>query len=129
MIKFLKEILFNSVLVVILLHTFIPHPHSSEMTEREHIKLHNKSNTLLEIISIAFHESNDENLDNLIVAKYKILKKTKEKYQYPTITIQNINPSGIEETTIEEIVKKDIDNFNEIFIVKLNGVRGPPFIA
>ncbi|VAV84537.1 hypothetical protein MNBD_BACTEROID02-1609 [hydrothermal vent metagenome] len=129
LIKILRRILFNTVLVVILLHTFIPHPHSDEMTKKEHIKLHNTSNSLYSILKNAFHESNDESLDNLIVAQYHIANKTKHTYPYPTIAIKDFYPLGNVKTIVRKRVIRSIDNFNKLFIVKLNGERGPPFLV
>jgi prenyltransferase beta subunit len=126
MIRLIKEILFHSVLVVIVLHAFIPHPHSYEMTEKEHIAFHENSNTLFETISIAFHESNDENLDNLIVAQYDIVKINKITYQYTSIAILYSPFSEIEKKTVEKITQTNTDSPNKLFIVKLNGERGPP---
>tara|TARA_R110002153_G_C13179483_1_gene484949 strand:- start:621 stop:878 length:258 start_codon:yes stop_codon:yes gene_type:complete len=73
MSKIFRNILFNTALAVILLHTIIPHPHSEDMAEKEHIKLHNNSNSLYGILRLVFHESNDENLDSLIFAQYNIV--------------------------------------------------------
>jgi len=114
---------------VILLHTFIPHPHFDEMTEKEHIALHKNSNKLFDIISISFHESNNENLDNLLVAQYDIVKRNKITYQNSTIAILYSTFSVIEKTTVEKITQTNTDSPNKLFIVKLNGERGPPFLV
>ncbi len=129
MIKLLEKILFNSVLVVISLHTFIPHPHSDEMTEIEHIALHENSNTLFDIISISFHETNDTNLDNLLVAQYDIVKRNKVTYQNSAVAILYSAFSVIEKTTVEKITQANNDSPNKLFIVKLNGERGPPYMV
>ncbi|MCB0465223.1 MAG: hypothetical protein KDC78_06050 [Aequorivita sp.] len=125
-IKLLEKIFFNSVLVVILLHTLIPHPHSDEMTVEEHIALHKDSNTLFDVISVAFHESNDENLDNLIVAQYDSVKGDKITYQNSTIAILYSTFSVIEKTTVEKAIQTNTNSPKKLFIVKLNGERGPP---
>ncbi|WP_418637838.1 hypothetical protein [Winogradskyella sp.] len=129
MFKLIKKILFNSVLVVILLHTFIPHPHSDEMTDKAHITLHRNSNTLFDIITIAFHESNDKDLDNLIFAQHNIVTKNLIKHQYSSITTNYGNFSIIENKIVGKIIQRNIFNPNKLFIVKLNEVRGPPFMA
>ncbi len=126
MIKLFEKILFNSVLVVIVLHTFIPHPHSDKMTEKEHIAFHENSNTLFDTISIAFHESNDANLDNLIISQYDIVKTNKITYQYTSIALLHSTFSVIEKKTVKQIAQSNTNCPNKLFIVKLNGERGPP---
>jgi hypothetical protein len=129
MVKLFKKILFNSVLVVILLHTVIPHPHSDELTEEKHFELHKKSNSLIGIIRLAFHESDDENLDNLIFAQYESVNKTDSKPKYPKVLLFNKTPSLTVKRETEKIVKWNTDNFNRLLFVKLNGLRGPPQIT
>jgi len=126
MIKIFEKILFNSVLVLILLHTIIPHPHSDELTEEKHFELHQKSNSLIGIIKLAFHESNDNNLDNLIFAQYDSAKKIGSKYKYPKISLFNNTQSIVEKRETEKIVKSNTNNFKRLLFVKLNGLRGPP---
>lgn len=127
MIEVLKYILFRSVLVIITLHTIIPHPHSEELTEEKHLELHKKSNSLIGIIRLVFHESDDENLDNLIFIQYESVKKTDSKHKYPQVSIFENTTSIVGKIATEKIVKWNTHNLNKLFIVKLNGVRGPPF--
>ena len=123
MSKIFRNILFNSALAVILLHTFIPHPHSEYMVEKEHIKLHSNSNSIYGILRFVFHESNDENLDTLVFTQYNIDKKTKIEWQYPAINITYFNTSKIVNKKVYKNLKS---NINKLIIVNLNGVRGPP---
>jgi len=126
MVKFFKKILFNSVLVLILLHACIPHPHSGELTDEKHFELHQNSNSLIGIIRLAFHESDDENLDNLIFAQYESVKKIHSKHKYPNVSIIENTTSTVEKITRDRIVKWNTNNFNRLLFVKLNGLRGPP---
>jgi hypothetical protein len=123
MSKIFRNILFNTALAVILLHTIIPHPHSEEMVKKEHIKLHHNSNSIYGILRFVFHENNDENLDSLVFAQYNIENKTKIECQYQEINIAHFNSSKIVNKTVYKDLKS---NINKLFIVKLNGVRGPP---
>lgn len=122
--KFFRNILFNAALAVILLHTIIPHPHSGDMAEKEHIELHDNSDSLYGILRFVFHENNDENLDSLVFAQYNIDNKTKIKWQCPEINITHFQTSKIVNKTVYKNLKS---NLNKLFIVTLNGVRGPPF--
>ena len=129
MSKILKYILFRIVLVIITLHTIIPHPHSDELTEEKHFELHNESNSLIGFIRLTFHESNDENLDNLIFAEYESDKKLDSKCKYPKVSIFNNRQSLVGKRETGKIVKRNTHNFNRLLFVKLNGLRGPPSFA
>ena len=129
MSKILKYILFRIVLVIITLHTIIPHPHSDELTEEKHFELHNESNSLIGFIILTFHESNDENLDNLIFAEYESDKKLDSKCKYPKVSIFNNRQFLVGKRETEKIVKRNTHNFNRLLFVKLNGLRGPPSFA
>ena len=126
MSKILEIILFKTVLIVITLHAIIPHPHSNELTEEKHINLHENSNSLLGIIRLAFHENDDENLDNLIFAQYESVKKMDSKHNYPLASILFNTTSITKKRTSEKITKSNTNNFSSLLFVKLNGLRGPP---
>ena len=129
MSKILKYILFRAVLVIITLHTVIPHPHSDELTEEEHFELHKKSNSLIGIIRLAFHESNDESLDNLIFTQYESIKKIDSKHKYPKVSTLDNTTSIVGKIAAKKIVKWNTNNFNRLLFVKLNGLRGPPLLT
>lgn len=129
MSKILKYILFRTVLVIITLHTVIPHPHSEKLTEEKHLELHKKSNSLFGIIRLAFHESDDESLDNLIYTQYESFKKIDSKHKYPKVSLFNNIQSIVEKRKTEKIVKSNTNNFNRLLFVKLNGLRGPPLLT
>lgn len=129
MSKILKYILFRTVLTVIALHAVIPHPHSDELTEEKHFELHQNSNTLIGIIRLTFHESNDENLDNLIFVQLERTKKLDYKCKYPKTSNLNRSLSITKERETEKIVVSSINNFNSLLFVKLNGLRGPPSLT
>ena len=120
MSKILKYILFRTVLVIITLHTIIPHPHSDELTEEEHFELHEKSNSLIGIIRLAFHESDDESLDNLIYTQYESVKKIDSKHKYPTVSLFNTIQSIVEKRESEKIVKSNTNSFNKLLFLILS---------
>ncbi len=126
MSKILKYILFRTVLVIITLHAVVPHPHSDELTNEEHFELHKESNSLIGIIRLTFHESDDENLDNLIFAEYESVKKIDSNHKYPKVSLFNKIQLIVEKRETIKIVKWDTNNFNRLLFVKLNGLRGPP---
>ncbi len=125
----LKYILFRTVLIVIALHAIIPHPHSDELSEQKHHELHKKSNSLIGIIRLAFHENNDENLDNLIFTQFESVKKIDSKQKFPIVSIFNNTTLVVGNIATEKIVKKNTNNFNKLLFVKLNRLRGPPVLS
>ncbi len=129
MSNILKYILFRIVLVIVTLHTIIPHPHSNELTNEKHSEIHQKSNSLIGIIRLAFHESNDENLDNLVYAQYGNVTKLNSINKFPKISILNDSHFEIENRKTEKRVSVRINDLNKILFVKLNGSRGPPLLT
>ena len=129
MSKILKYILFKTVLIIIALHSVIPHPHSDELTEEKHFELHKKSNSLFGFIRLTFHDNDDESLDNLIYIQYESVKKIDSKHKYPKLSLFNNIQSIVEKRESEKIVKSNTNNFNKLLFVKLNGLRGPPILT
>lgn len=121
--KIFRNILFHSALLVILLHTVIPHPHSEDLGLKEHHKLHSNSHSIYGVLRLIFHESNDENLDSLVFAQYNIDKKIKVENQHLAIAITYFNTSKIVNKKVYKNLKS---NIHTLFIVTQHGVRGPP---
>jgi len=128
--KLLNYILFRTVLIIITLHTIIPHPHSEELTREKHFELHKESTSLLGIIRLVFHENDDDTLDHLIFAEYEGVNKIdfKQTY-YPKSALFNSSSLLVENTAIEKITPWKTNNFEKLLFVTLNGLRGPPLLA
>ncbi|MBL1281042.1 MAG: hypothetical protein COA33_012250 [Fluviicola sp.] len=122
-----KYILFKIALIVIVLHAIIPHPHSGELTDENHFKIHQKSSSLIGAIRLAFHENNHENLDTLAYTQYENAKKLNLKNKKPNIPILNNVQSKIVHRKVEKTECFKVENFNRILFAKLNGLRGPPY--
>lgn len=125
MSKVLKYILFRTALVIIVLHTFIPHPNSNKLTDEKHSEIHQKSSCLIGIIRLAFHENNDESLDNLVSVQLK--KSSTFNYKHPKLYSSLIK----RQFTIKEKHLKKKSNytplhFEALFLIKQIGLRGPP---
>jgi len=73
--NFLRKILFFNVVVVMVLHTLIPHKHHGEMTDEEHNITHNKANEIIDIIRLAFHQGSSNNLDYYTLSEPLSLSK------------------------------------------------------
>jgi len=120
----IKQILFKSVLVVILLHALIPHRHYDEMSEKEHFALHQNNDSIIDLVKIFFHENNDESLDNLLFAQFNIKETTQSKI--PILNEKFKGGIGVE----NEHLQKNLPPYNVCHInifVTLNGLRGPPY--
>lgn len=129
MIKIVNKIFFNTAVIVILLHASIAHLHANEMTEKQHSAMHNNANTLIGIISLGFHESNDENLDNVVTVHYDTSEvKSINPPQFATISHLRTF-SHVEQSISKSIVVTNVEISNCLFIVKPYEVRGPPQVA
>lgn len=125
MSKILKYILFRTVLIVIVSHAIISHPHSDELTEEKHFELHQKSNSIIGIIRLAFHENNDESLDYLVFTQFENTKKFDNSSHklFPSLINEKFI---IEEKLIEKKLKFPLFRLETSLLIKLNTPRGPP---
>ena len=126
MSNIIKYILFRTVLVIITLHTLIPHPHSNELTEKKHLRIHEESNSLIGFIRLAFHESVDENLDHLIFTPYENISIIDSDETNLRVSIFNHSGSEIRKRGTEKTTNWNTANFYKLLFVKRNGSRGPP---
>lgn len=124
--KIIKYILFSTVLVVVILHATIPHPHSNELTQETHFELHKKTHSLIGVVRLAFHERNGENLDNLIFIQYESLKKIDLKNTNLSVPLFSRTLSINEKRETVRTVAWNTDNFIKLLFVNWNRLRGPP---
>ena len=125
MINVIKQILFKSSLVIILLHTLISHKHYDEMSEVEHAALHQNNDDILDLLVLFFHESNDESIDNLVIAQFDV----KEIFKNTIVSNVFLSSSDFPFFNTSYFRKElyiNTSNFSSIFFIKLNGLRGPP---
>lgn len=127
--KIISDILFSLVLGVITLHAAIPHPHSNELTEKEHFELHKKTHSIVGFLKLTFHESEDENLDNLIFTQYESAKKIEGKHSNPVATCSDSLLTIVEKAKTSKAPAWKTDNFIKLLVVKPNGLRGPPQLS
>jgi len=123
MINIIRHILFKSVLLIVLLHALVPHRHYYEMSEYEHLTLHQNNENIIELVKILFHENDDESLDNLLFAQFNIQKTTQSK-----IPILNEEFKGFIDVE-NKLFQKNTSSHNVCYItifVNVNGLRGPP---
>jgi hypothetical protein len=125
----LRYILFRTVLVVIILHSIIAHPHSDQLSEEKHFELHQETNSLIGIIRLTLHESDDDNLDNLVFARYESFKILNTNCNYSEISISNNTLFILEKWEAKTTANNLINDFKSLLFVKSNGLRGPPQLA
>lgn len=125
-----KYILFRLVLIIVALHTVISHPHSNELTREKHLELHKNANSLIGIIRLAFHESNDENLDNLVYTQHEYTKKTSFQVdKYPSVSFLSDFYFSVQERNTKKLIESTTNNFICLLFIKPNGLRGPPSLT
>lgn len=47
--------------VILLLHSFLPHNHHNEISEEEHLEVHEEASSILDYILLAFHNNPGKN--------------------------------------------------------------------
>lgn len=125
----LKHILFRTVLIIITLHAVVAHPHSNELTQRKHLQLHREAHSIIGIIRLTFHESDDSDLDNLIDMHYVCIKKTDTQPTWTKASVCNPTQPGDQNTIRHKTATANTTDFNDLFFVALNGLRAPPLQA
>ena len=129
MCKIIKHILFSTVLVVVILHATIPHPHSNELTQETHFELHKKTHSLIGVVRLAFHERIGESLDNLIFIQYKRANKIDHQLAKAAVPLFKRTLTIVEINETEQSVDWNTNNFIKLLFVNWNGLRGPPQIT
>lgn len=106
---------------ILLLHSFLPHSHHDELSEEEHIEVHEEAVTLLDFIRLAFHIDPGKNhLEDFKNAQqYQaqfLLAETELKIEFQVILLEE---SPAYTTTY-------FSNFQTRFRHKGLSFRGPP---
>lgn len=122
----LKNILFRTVLVVLLLHIFIPHPHAEVLNKETHARLHHNTNSILGLLEIFFHESHDEDLDNLTVVPSEFHKKSGNTFYLSYLTVNSTSFNLVENFSTEKITINSNKSLYCTFVLNAIELRGPP---
>ncbi len=123
--RFIQNIVFITVVIVILLHSMILHKHHGEMSFREHQLAHQKANTLFKVIGLAFHEGPSTNLDNYVLTEKTLINKTDIHQFSPCIyaTLDNLKWLSILESKEQSLYKFSLTKSVHL---QPHGLRGPP---
>lgn len=73
--NFIRNILFFHVVVILILHTLIPHKHHSEMTYQEHYSSHTNAKGIFGFISLVFQNGSTDTLPYFIFSEQNYLNK------------------------------------------------------
>lgn len=125
MIVLIKKIVFSSILIVILLHTFIPHNQTNKKNSSSKFIYIYDNESIIDLFRFVFHEDRNGNLDNLSsdnsVSDYSFIDLNVNfflnKCFYLTL-VDNVTPK------IQLYTESNI--YSEYLIVDNNYLRGPP---
>jgi len=128
MIKASKYILQYPVLLLIVLHAFIPHAHAIRLSSEEHIRIHKKSHSFLGLVNMIFHEKHEDNLHKLYIFQSEEEEADPGFYDnHQAIFIESSFTNGkISSAGIRLKVQRDYINI--LFFGYLNDWRGPPVL-
>jgi len=125
MIRLVKKILFSIVLIVILLHTVIPHNQYIKINSSEQFISFQKDKTIIDIFRLIFLEDTNGNLDNL-----SINNPTSDYiFDFIVVNCYLIDHSyyiSFEKEILKTPFFEEFSIYNKDFIVNHNGLRGPP---
>lgn len=125
--NFFKYTFFSFSLAIIILHTIVPHPHSTELSPSEHILIHKDTDSFFGWMKMVFHEIDDDNLDFLYCSQYRNQKKQTKQIS------SNTNLSFLSSDNYIFTSKENPYFAPYAFIYlkvntgKINGLRAPPF--
>ena len=117
-----------SALLIVFLHSFIPHKHHSEFSFTEHEKTHQEASDLLDFLSLAFHvDYGEKHLEEFTSAEAGIQLSDTE-FQLPLTIDQCFQLS------IAVFDKMHVGFASEPFIANLlltskHHLRGPPSLS
>lgn len=112
--KYLKNIFLLLAGCLLLLHSFIPHQHHSELSEEEHIEQHEEADDLFEFLQLVFHiDFGEDHLEKFKTSSFHFdladLPDTQQILYTPYLILereflpfQNTSFSSIEEKYIQK---------------------------
>lgn len=117
-----------SALLIVLLHSFIPHKHHSDLSSFENEQIHAEATGILDYLSLAFHfDTGGEQLEEYTVADSDV-DEGLQLMEFIPVAVVNFNPVlPIEEERVKFKNKHD-DNQGRLAVQK-NSLRGPPAIS
>lgn len=126
MIRFLKYIFMYPVLLLIMLHTFIPHAFSNSLPVTNHVEIHKESHhNLLGLFGLIFHEKHEKNLHDLNTFQVKVLND----FSKPDLT--SLFHPGLQEIVFfnfqsDPNFHREAYHHNLMSVLNLLNWRGPP---
>ncbi|MEP5612863.1 MAG: hypothetical protein ABJP45_11465 [Cyclobacteriaceae bacterium] len=107
---------------ILLMHSFLPHSHHDELSDTEHVEVHEEAESILDFFRLAFHVNQGENhLEDF---------KNSQQYQAQFLVVTSIIDLAFGPVLIEEIPKSNsttyLSNFQTRFKHKDLSFRGPP---
>jgi len=117
--------MFIQVVVMVLLHSVMPHKHQVEMTYEEHSIAHKTAADYIDYIALAFHQGTANDLENYLITKKETQQETQVlDFHSFGIPIFNINTSFI--TTETRSLNNQSNHRKNSFRLLPYGLRAPP---
>lgn len=126
MIRFLKYILMYPVLLLLILHTFIPHAFSNSLPVTNHVKIHRDSQeNLLGLFGLIFHEKHEKNLHNLNTLQ--VHENVGFSKSFPVV-LYNFCMDDFDspDLLIISIFENRHFHYSFLYVIQQNRWRGPP---
>ena len=119
--KYLKNISIVLAGVLLLLHTFIPHQHHSELDEVEHIEQHEQAENLFDLLQLVFHiDLGGDHLEDFKTASFA--------FTFPDL----FDPDILERTNYGILSNQfPAENISDNSVREIRNLqfRGPPALA
>lgn len=125
MIRFLKYILLYPVLLLIVLHTFIPHAFSNALPASSHLKIHKESHSLLGFFGLIFHEKHEKSLHDLNSIRINENPGFSKLFPVSIFLIEEIAFDFIDFLYVSTFNNQSF-HFNLPDVLNLTSWRGPP---
>lgn len=121
----IRFIMFLEAVMVILLHTFIPHVHHGEMTFESNLKAHAKAHTIFEILGLKFHKHLSGDLTNYTLSQSSSLKKISFNDGALCYSSTDLFKIQFDKLYFNTKTFRYI-TFSDDFHLESSGLRGPP---
>lgn len=125
MIRFLKYIFMYPVLLLIMLHTFVPHAFTNTLTPANESRVLEERQSILGLFGWFFHEKHEQNLHDLntiqVIKNFELLKLSQGSFFIHSIA----NFDFIEYVKVN-VFNKHRFCYNLLIILNLTNWRGPP---
>lgn len=117
-----------SALLIVLLHSFIPHKHHSEFSFTEHESVHQEASNIIDFLSLAFHvDHGEKHLEEFTVAGADVHSIDTE-FQIPVAFDQSFI-SGTPVFNEKQVGFTSEPSVSNLLLTCEHSLRGPPSLS